>query len=100
MVPRRRVRPGRGKCDVDRTPNRRGLDALLGGDLAGGDGLGQPLVIALGLVGVGGREAGDRLVELRSWAEIGGDREPVAGASVGAGERPPRRGCRRAARTW
>jgi DNA-binding CsgD family transcriptional regulator len=46
------------------SPPARGSDARYCRHLASGDSLGQSLVIALVLIGVGGREAGDRMVEL------------------------------------
>ena len=67
------------------------------GDLAGGDGLGQPLVVALVLVGVGGGEARDRLVEAR--AARRGRRRSRAGRRSGRARGPAtsrRPACRRA----
>jgi hypothetical protein len=46
------------------------------------------LVIALVAVGVCSGELGDRLVEPVALAEVGGDRNPVAGPSVRARQRP------------
>jgi hypothetical protein len=53
-------------------------------------------VIALVLIGVGGREAGDRPIELGTASQVCGDREPVAGAGVGAPGTIRTRVCRRA----
>ena len=60
-------------------------NAHLGVNRALGDGHNELLVVTLILVGIGGREAGDRIVEARAGAEVGGDRQPVAGSGVGAG---------------
>ena len=57
--------------------HRAALDCLL-----------ELVVIALVLVGVGLGEVGDGAVEGVAAAEVGGDSDAVAGACMGAGERP------------
>src|SRR5579859_3389416 len=59
------------------------------GHAPGGDGGGEGLVVTVVLVGVGGGELGDGLVEDRGLAEVGGDRDPVTGPGVRPGQRPP-----------
>ena len=54
-------------------------------DFALGDSFLQRLVVAFVLVGVGLGEVRDRLVEGVGVAEVGGDRDPVAGAGVARG---------------
>jgi hypothetical protein len=51
----------------------------------GGDRVGQCGVVAFVLVGAGLAEVGHGLVECGRPAEVGGDRDPVPGAGVGAG---------------
>ena len=78
------------------TPQRHGLSqAGLADEATGADRIDQGLVVALVLVGVGGGEVGDRPVEGVAGAEVGGDRDPVPGAGVGAGEGRIRRSARR-----
>ena len=60
-------------------------NAHLSVDLAIGDGRNESLMVTLILVGIGGREAGDRIVEARARAKVGGDCQPVAGSGVGTG---------------
>ena len=62
---------------------------MLGRDPTGGHGRLERLEVALVLVGVGDGEADHRLVEHHTLAEVGGDPDPIAGPSVGAGQRPP-----------
>src|SRR5262249_61994941 len=61
----------------------------------------QRVVVALILIGVRLGEGRQRLVEDVTRTEVAGDRDPVAGAGVSAGEgpaaRPPVRGCTRGA---
>src|SRR4051794_31795790 len=56
------------------------------GQQPGCDGVGQLAVIALGLIGVGVRERTHGLVERPALADVGGDRDGIAGARVRAGE--------------
>src|SRR6266581_1250471 len=58
------------------------------GDLAGRDRVDQGLVVAFVLVGVGAGEFGDGPVEGVGAAEVGGDRDPVAGPGVRPGQGP------------
>src|SRR5262249_2969404 len=66
----------------------RALETRLSGDPPRLDGLFELVVVALVLVGVGFSEAGDGLVEAVGLAKVVGDRDPVAGAGMGACERP------------
>ena len=61
---------------------------MFGSEIACGDGLREPLMVELVLIGVRRGEARDRPVEGRGGAQVGGDREPVAGAGVGPGQGP------------
>ena len=45
-------------------------------------------MVALVLVGVGLGELGHRAIEARSRSEVTGDGDAIAGAGMGAGERP------------
>src|SRR5689334_15771363 len=65
-----------------------GSDAGLGLGAAGCDRVHEGGVVTFGLFGVAGRETGHSLVELVRAAEVGGDREAVAGAGVGPGQGP------------
>jgi hypothetical protein len=56
---------------------------------SGADGVGEGLVVALVLVGVAPGEVGNRLVEGAALAQVGGDRDRIAGAGVGPGQGPP-----------
>jgi hypothetical protein len=69
--------------------NPRWLDPFDAGDPSVGDCPHQRPVIALVEIGVGGGELGDRPVESVALAEVGGDRNAVAGPSVRARQRPP-----------
>ena len=84
------VATGRVVCVGSAMPGD-GSDACEGGDLGCGDGVREAPVIALVLVGVGGREADDRLVEARALPQVGRDRKPIARARVGARQRPAAR---------
>ena len=88
--PRRSSRPRRPRS----SPAEAHADATTGSEPehgvqpAGRDRRGQLRVVLLVLVGVGDGEVGDGLVEGVLAAEVGRDGDPVAGARVGAGERP------------
>jgi hypothetical protein len=62
-----------------------------GGDPSLLDGVEEGVVVAFGLVGVGGREPGDGMAEDVGAAEVGGDGDPVPGAGAvrSARIRPP-----------
>src|SRR6185312_13336792 len=65
-----------------------GSDAHLSLHAPGGNRVGQRRVVAFGLVGIALGEVGHGLVELVRPAEVGGDRDPVPGPGVRAGEGP------------
>src|ERR1700722_821654 len=73
----------------DGSETSRPLLAFAHHDPARGRGLAQGGVVALVLVGVQPGELGDRLLERRRAAEVGGDLDPVAPARVRAGRGPP-----------
>ena len=66
---------------------RRNSESALGGYPSAGGGLGQRRVVEVGLVGVQLGEVGDRVVEAVALAEVRGDRDAIAGAGMGAGQR-------------
>src|SRR5207253_1363379 len=59
------------------------------GEPSCGGGVEEGLVVAFVLVGVGGREPGDGLVEDIGAAEVAGDGDPVARAGVRPRQCPP-----------
>ncbi len=59
-----------------------------GGDPPSGNSFAKRGIVAFGLVGVGAGEFADCLIECGRVAQVGGDRDPVAGAGVPAGQRP------------
>ena len=63
------------------------LIAVLGVDSAGPDGLGEGLVVAVVLFGVGLGEGEDRSVENIPAAEVGGDGDAIARAGVRVAQR-------------
>src|SRR3954466_6302665 len=56
------------------------------GQQPGREGVDQLAVVALGLIGVGVRERTHGLVEGPAFADVGGDRDGIAGARVLAGQ--------------
>src|SRR5262245_48793975 len=64
------------------------LDSGLGCDPPVGHGLFECVVVPLVLVSIGLGESGDRSVEGRAGAQVGGEGDAVTGASVGSGQSP------------
>jgi hypothetical protein len=69
------AQPGR---ITDQGDGVRVLQVGFGGDASRGDGVDECFVVAFVLVGVGGGEPGDGLVEDIGPAEVGRDGDPVA----------------------